>query len=258
MSNQKINCSICGESIESTFSFCPSCGVSIKKEDNKTNLKEVLSSSHSETKKGKKKSNLGNDKNNLENPIVEKKISLIKLLYIIIGLVVIGFVILLSTGLFDKVKSTTSSNNLENIQDFHSGVDLSSLQRINVLEEKTKNDPNDHASLIELAHLLNDSGFKEKAIEKYKIYLKVHPEDADVLVDMGVCYYEMTKYEEALKWMKEALKFQPKHQIAHLNIGIVSLSSGNHDEAIEWWKKAAEIEPNNNVGKRAQELINSH
>ena len=258
MSKTKINCSICGESIESTFTFCPSCGSSIKKEELKESLKDVVSPSNSETKKRKTKSDFGNEKSNNENQTQEKNIPLIKLLYIIIALVIVGFVLLLSTGLFDKASPITSLNNQESIQDFHNGVDLSSLQRINVLEEKTKNNPNDFVSLIELAHLLNDSGFKEKAIEKYKIYLKVHPDDADVLVDMGVCYYEMANYQEALKWMKEAIKYQPKHQIAHLNIGIVTLTSGNHDEALEWWKKAMEIEPNNNVGKRAQELINSH
>ena len=167
----------------------------------------------------------------------------------------VTLIIVYSSGSFDNpVVSTTAQNN-EN--DFHKGVDLQHLQRINTLEEELKLKPDD-SKLLELAHLLNDSGLKEKAIEKYQIYLKSNPKDADVLVDLGICYFELGKNEDALRYMKEALNYQPKHQIAHLNLGIVSLSGNLHDEAIEWWKKAVALNPDNSIGKRAQELINSH
>jgi Tfp pilus assembly protein PilF len=142
-------------------------------------------------------------------------------------------------------------------EDYHKGVDLTYIERINTLENELKQNPDDK-KLLELAHLLNDSGLKDKAIEKYKIYMKSNPKDADVLVDMGVCYYELNQFEDAAKYMKQAISFQPRHQIAHLNLGIVSLSQQKLDEAKEWWKKAIELNPTNDVGKRAQELFNSH
>ena len=84
------------------------------------------------------------------------------------------------------------------------------------------------------------------------------PNDADVLVDMGVCYYSLRNYDEAIKTMTEALKYKPNHQIAHLNLGIVNLAEGNVEKSKEWLKKAVDIDPNSEVGKRAEELLNSH
>lgn len=191
-----------------------------------------------------------------ESNIEEKILSPIKILYLLFALILITGLILYSAGVFDSTTTPIQTEN-KSFEDQHSGVDLQNLERINELENQYKINPNNQV-LLELAHLLNDSGFKERAIEKYKIYLTTNPKDADVLVDMGVCYYELQNYTEAERWMKEALKYNPKHQIAHMNLGIVTINSGKHDEAIEWWKKAIEINPNTDIAKRAQELINSH
>lgn len=242
---EKIRCNNCGEPISINDKYCSQCGVPVTNSSNKN----IPDKKINDSKKSKPKHNLTD---NVNQP--NKKISGIKILYLTFALVVIGLLIIYSAGVFDKnpvIRNTNANNNP------HSGVDLKYLERINQLEEELKKQP-DNNKLLELAHLLNDSGFKEKAVEKYLTYLKTNPKEADVLVDLGVCYYELGNNEDALRYMKEALKYQPKHQIAHLNIGIVSLASNKHDEAIQWWKKAVEINPNNEIGKRAQELINSH
>lgn len=242
--NENIYCKNCGELISKTDKFCPQCGVSVS--TTKTNKKE------------KKEFKNDQPSTKMKSHSVEqgnKKISGVKIFYLTFILIVVGLLIVYSSGIFDKPPVSASTQNVNNNP--HSGVDLKYLQRINQLEEELKTQP-DNDKLIELAHLLNDSGFKDKAIEKYLSYLKQNPKDADVLVDLGVCYYELGKNEDAIRYMKEALKYQPKHQIAHLNIGIVSLASNKHDEAIQWWKKAVEINPGSEIGKRAQELINSH
>lgn len=230
MSNETKNCIVCGEKLEKEFAYCPYCGAKTGK-----------------TKKVKKSEN---------NSPGDKELSFNKIIYIVLLLIVIGGVILYFSGIFDEPEIAQSAN--QSFEDVHKGVDLSNLQQINALENELKTNPADKEKILTLAHMLNDSGFKQKAIDRYKEYLKFDPENPDVLVDMGVCYYDMQNYAEAEKWMKEALKYEPKHQIAHLNLGIVSLTSGKHDEAIEWWRKAVEINPNNNIGKKAQELINSH
>ncbi|MGK9477412.1 tetratricopeptide repeat protein [Melioribacter sp. OK-6-Me] len=228
--NDDLKCISCGKKLEKDFVYCPYCG----------------------TKTGKSKNVISNDINSSN----EKVLSFKKIIYLVLLLIVVGGVILYSSGVFDEPEIKESAS--QDFEDVHNGVDLSNLQQINALENELKANPGDKEKILTLAHMLNDSGFKQKAIDWYQEYLKYDSSDADVLVDMGVCYYEMQNYTEAEKWMKEALKYQPDHQIAHLNLGIVSLSTGKHDEAIEWWKKAVEIDPNNNIGKRAQELINSH
>ncbi|MCX7797860.1 MAG: tetratricopeptide repeat protein [Melioribacter sp.] len=233
-----IKCTKCGEIIEPHFTYCPSCGSKLKKG------KEV---SETTLKNGQKNNTLTQQKN---FPIV-------KLLYILAFLIVVGGIIIYSSGTFDKPIKDVSVNQMPN-DEIHRGINLESIKQINALEEELKLNPHDKSKLLSLAHLLNDSGFKERAIEKYKEYLRLDPSNADVIVDMGVCYYELKNNEEALRLMKEALKYQPKHQIAHLNIGVVLLASGKREEAKQWWKKAVEINPENEIGKRAQELINSH
>ena len=254
-------CPVCGEELKEEDNYCPSCGASVKEEiqtEEKTSAKENFSQEvPAEKNKNRKKKSGKNSKQENEEPEI-KRLSIEKLIYLIFGLVLVVLFINVAAGVFDQPAAVSGISSNNDSSNPHKGADLQNLQQINSLEEKVKNNPEDKASLLELAHLLNDSGFKERAIEKYKDYLKTDPKDADVLVDMGVCYYELGNYNEAIKQMKQAIKYQPKHQIAHLNLGIVNMTAGNHDEAIKWLKEAIAINPSTEIAKRAQELINSH
>ena len=246
-------CSVCGEVVDVNDKFCSSCGSVI----NSKNITETVTKANdrqsAKVKTISEKKIKANTKETGEKNQV-KKLSGTKLLYISFFLIFVLAVILYSSGVFDQPSEPSSS---QEVSSFHGGVDLQNLQRINDLENELKQNP-DQKKLLELAHLLNDSGFKEKAIEKYKDYLKNDSKNPDVLVDMGVCYYDLGKYEEAVKQMKEALKHKPDHQIAHLNLGVISIANGKNDEAVVWWKKTVAINPNSDIAKRAQELINSH
>ncbi len=175
--------------------------------------------------------------------------------YLIFVLILAGAFILYSSGIFDGPVVTQTrqfdSNNP------HAGVDLSSLEQINSLEERIKNNPKDKEIQLQLAHLLNDSGLKTRAIEEYRKYLKMDPKNADVWVDMGVCYFETGKNQDAINSMERALKIQPQHQIANLNLGIVNMSSGNKAIAIKYLQKAIEIDSTNEIGRKAKDLIKS-
>ncbi len=241
-------CTVCGELLDDSYKYCPECGSVTNPKEKKTN-----SDTNSKLKNRQSVSASNSPK---ESKAEEKILSPTKILYLLFTLILITGLILYTAGIFDSPTTQIQTDN-KSFKDQHSGIDLQHLERINELENQYKINP-DNQVLLELAHLLNDSGFKERAIEKYKIYLTTNPKDADVLVDMGVCYYDLKNYLEAEKWMKEALKYNPKHQIAHMNLGIVTINSGKHDEAIEWWKKAIEINPNTDIAQRAQELINSH
>lgn len=243
MSDQKKNklyCTECGNELGTEDKFCSKCGSPVQK--GKKNIKP------SNRDKSPDQNFTGS----------QKKISGIKLAYLVFGLIVIVLLINYAAGVFEKPIVSTEQSQAQSETSTNSGVDLQHLEQINSMEESLKNNPNDKTTLLNLAHLLNDSGLKDRAIEKYKAYLKIDSQNADVLVDMGVCYYELGKYDDAISQMKEALKYQPRHQIAHLNLGIVNLTAGNHDEAISWWKKAVEINPATEIAKRAQEFINSH
>ena len=244
-------CFVCGEKFGEAVKFCPSCGAEQKKV-NSIETDEQINEKVGLPNTEKKPSQSGSKKGIKTEP-KEKSLSRIKLIYLIIFLLFVGSLIIYSSGIFDPPGMVTKEIKSA---DPHAGVDLGSLQRINELEEKVKTTPGDFNSILELAHLLNDSGFKEKAIDRYKEYLNENPNSADVLVDMGVCYFELGKNENAILNMEKAIKVEPKHQIAHLNLGIVNSSMGNKQKAVEYWQKTIQLNTTTEIAKRAQELIN--
>lgn len=196
----------------------------------------------------------------MENTNKKIVLSSTKLIYLIIALLLIGMIILYSGGTFvtPKIDRSKVVNNAMPNDDVHNSVDMNALNEIKTLETKVNNNPNDLGSLLKLAHLLNDSGFYQKAIENYKKYLEKNSTDVDVIIDMGVCYYQLRNYDTAIKTMEKGILLNPKHQIAHFNLGIVNSAKGNHDEAVNYWKKAVEINPTTNIATKAQSLLDNH
>lgn len=231
-------CNQCGSKLEAHHKFCPECGAKIN----------VSKSSKS-----------GADSNQNISAVNGKTLNP-KIVYgILIGGVAVIALILLSSGMLDSSSGVVSSINQNEQQSAtNSGVNLNSLQVITELEEKVKQNPNDYESLLELAHLKNDSGLFEAAIQNYKTYLEKNPADADARVDMGVCYFNLRDYPNAIKEMETALKYEPKHQIAHLNLGVVNLSAGNLSKSKEWLQKAYDLNPTNEIGQKAEQLLKNH
>ncbi len=198
-----------------------------------------------------------NDKNIEES----KEFSTTKIIYLVIFLFILGMVILLGSDTFNSPKAKPIENKVQakgNDQHIHDGADLSKLKEIKTLEESIAANPGNTEQLLKLAHLLNDSGFPEKAIERYKVYLSKKPNEPDVIVDMGVCYYVIGDNKTAIETMESAVKIDPDHQIGNFNLGIVNSAAGNHDEALKYWNKAIEINPNSSIGKKAKDLLENH
>lgn len=223
-----MNCPVCDYKIESHFNFCPNCGANLKLNTTKMDGKYIPKHT----------------------------------IYSIIGGgILLAALILFLTGVFttpdlSEFSQNAASQNQNNAQ--NQSADSTILQVINELELKLKNTPNDHKILLELAHLKMDSGLYEEAIKNYKEYLNYYPQTADVIVDIGVCYFNLQDYDKALKYFDDALAIKPKHQIAHINVGIVLLNQGKIEESRKWFKKAVEIDPNSDAGKKAQKLLTSH
>ena len=164
-----IICDNCGTENPAGTKVCEGCGIKLSSSSEKIIKKEPaksVSEKHSQPKPVKEKSP---GKNKVPGQVV-KEIDSKKILIIAAIVIVGGFIILLAAGVFDRPVSSNVSTNVTQGQG--SGVDLNALQKINELEEKVKNNPNDKESLLQLAHLRNDSGMYEKAIEGYEKYLK--------------------------------------------------------------------------------------
>lgn len=250
-----IVCENCGEENIESNSVCDGCGAKlsgdkiIKAVKQGTVQKATVNAKSKIIDKKKKQSE------NVSSTKTEDKVLDSTKMIITIGIIAAGIILILAaSGVFSSGTVTTQTN----INNQSTGVDLSNLNEINRLQTIVDSIPDDYVSLLQLAHLLNDSGLFPKAIESYKKYLDKHPEDADARIDMGVCYYNLKDFDSAIKEMTAAIKYKPDHQIGHLNLGIVHLSAGNLEKSKEWLQKAININPNNEVGKRAQELLHSH
>ena len=149
---------------------------------------------------------------------------------------------------------------------------MQAVQQIEEMERRLAANPNDQQLLLQLANLLHDSRFYDKAIQRYTEYLKLNPNDADARVDLGICYYETDRTNEAKREMLKALEKNPKHLLGHFNLGIVHLriaqremamgntEQGNKavEEANVWFSKTVALDPKGEVGQRAQWLLAQH
>jgi TolA-binding protein len=261
-----IVCENCGDENPSDNEVCDGCGIKLegnviqKTVEVKTPVTERVETPQLQKSAGPQKAKKKNKTKPTKKsePKKEEKEFDTKKIYLIIAVISIFVVIVLySSGVFDSSVSTVNTNVNPN-QSSGSGIDLGSLQKINNLESKLNANPKDTKTLLELAHLNNDSGFYDKAIPLYKRYLEKFPENADARIDMGVCMYNLGDFDNAIIEMKKALEYEPKHQIGHLNLGVVNLTAGNSDVAKEWFQKAVNLGPDTDVGKRAKELLNSH
>jgi hypothetical protein len=254
-----IICDNCGEENSESNVVCGDCGVKLtgKVIDKKVSLNKTPQTKSFEKNRPstiEKKSPKVSVKNEVK--VEDKTLDQNKLLLSVGGVIVVIVIILFASGVFDS--GTVTNTGQTNFNTQSEGVDLSNITHINELQAKVDKDSTDLVSLLELAHLQNDSRMYEKAIINYKLYLQTKPEDADARIDMGVCYYNLKDYANAINEMTNALKYEPNHQIGHLNLGIVNLSAGNLEKSKEWLLKAVELDPNSEVGKRAQELLQSH
>lgn len=259
-----IICDSCGEENLAENSICKGCGIKLSGR-NETREKIISTPFSTPQKPAYKKSK--NQKLNKPNQIKQptnfvnkhdaKNLDFKKTSIILGGMLLVALIILFFTVFNSPVPA---NNNITNTlpQNQNSGVDLANLQKINQLEDLVKNNPTDTKSLLELAHLKNDSGLFEQAIVTYKQYLDKNPSDADARIDMGVCYYNLGNYPSAIAEMEKALEYKSDHQIGHLNLGIVNLAAGNEEVSKNWLKKAVALNPLSDVGKRAKELLESH
>ena len=186
-----------------------------------------------------------------------KTLGLVKIVYMLVFLAIIGLVILLVTGTFSSPR-VAEVKSFSQVDENHGGANMNSLAEIQSLEEKVLNNPNDLGSLLSLSHLLNDSGFFDKAIVSYKKYLARDTKNVDVMIDMGVCYYQTGDYNSAIKAMEKGIEINPKHQIAHFNLGIVNSAKGDINKSKEYFAKAVKLNPNSDIGIKAQDLLDNH
>jgi cytochrome c-type biogenesis protein CcmH/NrfG len=128
--------------------------------------------------------------------------------------------------------------------------------QIQTLKEIVKKDPKNLPAWVELGNLYFDSHRPEEAIEAYRQYLAIKPDNPDVRTDMGIMYRKLGQFDKALEEFRKAAQSDPKHVNSLYNIGIVLL----HDKqdikgAIQTWEEYLKVDPNSERARRIRNQI---
>jgi len=94
-------------------------------------------------------------------------------------------------------------------------------QAIAALMARTRENPGDLESWIELGHRYFDANQPVEAVEAYEKALAIEPDNADVWTDLGVMFRRGGKAKKALEAFDRAMNIDPTHEISRFNKGIV-------------------------------------
>lgn len=138
---------------------------------------------------------------------------------------------------------------------------------IAALEQAVRDRPGDAEALLALANGLHDHREWDRAIETYQAYLQKNPGNPDARVDLGICYFELSRtkpenadanFSKAVSAMETALKGSPGHVPAAFNLGMVYLQRDDLQESNEWFRRAAAMDKNHPLAQRAQRMLEQH
>jgi tetratricopeptide (TPR) repeat protein len=82
-----------------------------------------------------------------------------------------------------------------------------------------------------------------EALEANKSALKQAPNNAEIMNNLGNCYFKLGKVDDALKHWKDGLALSPKSAKICNNIGIAYYQIDENEKAIEFYRKAVLFEP---------------
>jgi cytochrome c-type biogenesis protein CcmH/NrfG/DNA-directed RNA polymerase subunit RPC12/RpoP len=238
-----IQCPLCGHQNESGNTHCASCGAALQG-----------------VRKPQSRSRTANTESSSAKPSPLTKFQSWKVTLGAAVILIIVVVALKMTRGGDEAKTQAALPN-----DAHQNQAL--MSELESLEKAVQENPGDAATMLHLANRLQDAKFLPKAVETYRKYLAIKPDDANATVDLGVTYYEMSmtdtiQREEDLQLAQNqfqaALKLNPKHQLALFNLGVVGLMHGDMATAKDWFKKTIAIDSTSETGRRAVTLIQQH
>ena len=130
---------------------------------------------------------------------------------------------------------------------------LEIASKIQTLKDIVNKDPKNLPAWVELGNLYFDSNQPKEAIEAYKQYLAVKPDNADVRTDMGIMYRNLGDFDRALEEFRKAAQSDPKHVNSRYNLGLVLL----HDKrdikgAIQAWEDYLRVDPKSERAERVR------
>jgi tetratricopeptide (TPR) repeat protein len=130
------------------------------------------------------------------------------------------------------------------------------MEQVQQLRAYVEKNPNDSQAVRELANLNYDISNWQRAAELYEQYLKLVPNEADVMTDLGACLRNMGKSAEALTVFQRAVDRAPDHWQARYNqILVLGFDLGRLEEASTAAAELKRLAPSNpDVDRLVEEI----
>ena len=116
-------------------------------------------------------------------------------------------------------------------------------QRADLARQTLEKDSTNLAARIELANVLYDTGNWSEAIVHYKTAARLDPTRSTTVVDLGVCYYNLSAVATAESLFHRAIAMDSHQAVAMFNLGIIAETRQRWDEALAQYRHALEMSP---------------
>src|SRR5665811_1261725 len=183
-----------------------------------------------------------------------KWLLLIPVFAVAVAIYLIPTVLLNEDGSGDN--TTTASSQAVKIQ-------LDDLQeRINAYQALLQRNPDDFEAIkgigdsyLEMGAYLREDGSTnesygnyKKAVDQYRKYLAMKPDDVEVRTDLGLAYSYLQMIDIAIRELRTATAADPENQRAWHSLGwVLYNSAGDETGATEAWQKSYDIDPHSTV-----------
>ena len=88
-----------------------------------------------------------------------------------------------------------------------------------------------------------DAGDVKGAVDSYLLSIKLEPRSAEVYLNLGHAYLNLTKNSDALKAFKESIKLNPDQPESHYGLGVAAFRSNKYKDAADAFRKATTLNP---------------
>ncbi|MEK7817315.1 MAG: tetratricopeptide repeat protein [Actinomycetota bacterium] len=149
-------------------------------------------------------------------------------------------------------------------------TEVADLQlQIDAYGEMLKRNPNDLMALRGLGDMYLQKGFVESeggdlsqparsykaAVDNYRRYLAIKPDDVELRIDLGLAYSYLEMIDIAVRELGAATAVASANQRAWHSLGWVLSSAGRTSEARDAWQKSYTIDPNSAIGKESKQFL---
>jgi tetratricopeptide (TPR) repeat protein len=124
---------------------------------------------------------------------------------------------------------------------------------VTLWEDVVSKSPKKARGNFNLGIAYKSKGLIDKAIEQYRIAIKVKPDYPDAHNNLGNAYQSKGLIDKAIEHHRIAIRVRPDYPVARINLGNAYQSKGLIDKAIEQYRTAIGIRPDypdvhNNIG----------